>query len=313
MSQIADALIQAGLVAQKAEDALRQSALIRAQNRLPLAARRGDLDGLRQEIENGADPKLFYGDRTALMIAACARPESEACVRFLIPLSDPAATSDAGDDALMFAARYGHAEVVRALLPVCDPLRVESGGQSALAMAAAYCQAQALEALIPVSNPLQADLAGATPLILAAQAGFPDGVRLLLPVSDPAATDVRGADALWHAVHGDESRELCNEHVDCVEALAERASLERLLARNSDGKTLVELASETLGWDAGRDARSLEIADALLRAIARKERAALAAAADSQAGRRPPAAIPLGSDFPNALDQNCAPNPSRRL
>jgi ankyrin repeat protein len=72
-----------------------------------------------------------------------------------------------GTTALMLAARLGRTACLRVLVPLSDPLAVAKQGYSALVIAAQrmWPAVDCVEALLPLSSPLETDSNGGTALI----------------------------------------------------------------------------------------------------------------------------------------------------
>jgi hypothetical protein len=269
-----------------ADEARRAAERRKAQLDLALAARSGDARALRRALDNGADPTERVAGQTPLMVAASSGRDAGACVRLLLPGSNPLATTDAGEDALMAAASAGAAEAIAILLPVSRPLRANAHGQTALALSVLHGRFSAFRLLLPASDPRQANTHGVTPLMAAACVGAQRFVSPLLAGSDLLACDNIGRDALAHAVFGDHARYLAEDAPACVRAIAEAAPLSRLTALGAGGLSLIELAQTGLGVFGGAvDDRIAEIVDILRLTIAAKERDALLGVAAEPARR----------------------------
>jgi ankyrin repeat protein len=148
---------------------------------------------------------------TPLMVAAGSASGSAAAVRALLKHgANPRALSEAGVDALWYAAGAGDPERVEALLVLGgDPHAVSTDGRSVVAVAARAGSAETLRLLLRegASPHPPGGLAGyaraagdAIPLFAAATAGSADCVRMLLDLgADAAAPDSAGQTALMHA------------------------------------------------------------------------------------------------------------------
>jgi hypothetical protein len=173
---------------------------------------------------------------TPLMRAAEAK--SPACVRLLLPCSDPKARGPEGMTALMCAARAGSVSCARLLLPVSDELATDDDGKNALAWAVGNSQIECVRLLASRSAAAQPDAAGRDALIVAAGLAREKArkalVEILLPVSNPSARDCFQWTALMHACVMDDRR--------CVELLAPRSDLG---AKSQAGTTARGLAIDS--------------------------------------------------------------------
>lgn len=139
--------------------------------------------------------------------AAASRGDAAACSRVLAEGASAAHVNFEGANALMMAAREGHLACVKVLLPHSDPDQRCLRKLSAMDWAAMEGHIPCLKALIPSSNPSFQNSLGRTALGLAIQAGNASVVELLLPVTDLSLTDSLHGDfakiARHHASNGE--------------------------------------------------------------------------------------------------------------
>lgn len=140
--------------------------------RLTSAAADGDLEALRKS----ATPKLCQladaRGSSALNWAACMG--HTACVRFLIPLSNPRHADIDGVTPLMSSAMNGYRECAELLLPHSDPNAQDAQGYSALMHAAANNRRSCVEILMGNTHIQLANRQGQTASDLALAKGYPD-------------------------------------------------------------------------------------------------------------------------------------------
>ena len=135
-----------------------------AQDKLRHAVESNNLPLLREALAEGADPlkhESFCWDRTPLIEAAFAR--HPAVIRELLPLSDPGATDEDGDTALIVACYLGDLESVLALLPQSDPKHLNKLDNNALHAAAYSGHAECARALLPIATRTPPDTEGTPP------------------------------------------------------------------------------------------------------------------------------------------------------
>lgn len=113
------------------------------QERLLLSAKRGDLQGVMDSINEGASP--LEGNSAALRWSAAFGHID--CLEYLIPVSNPRAIDSM---ALQWAAKHGHPRCVEALLAVSNPC---ADGSWALLWALMNGHAECIRLLLPVSKP----------------------------------------------------------------------------------------------------------------------------------------------------------------
>jgi ankyrin repeat protein len=188
------------------------------------AAGAGDLGELARLLDAGVDIDARADTRmgkyarkaeqralTPLMVAAGSAGGTADAVRALLKRgANPRACSEAGVDALWYAAGTGDPERVEALLALGgDPHAVSTDERSVVAVAARTGRAETVRRLLRegASPHPPAGLAGyagvpgnAIPLFAAAMAGSADCVRMLLDHgADAGAQDNAGQTALMHA------------------------------------------------------------------------------------------------------------------
>jgi hypothetical protein len=129
--------------------------------RLMEAAGSGDLSGLIQALDGGANAKWDGSEA----LARAAWGGHVECVELLIEVSD----AKAGDSwALRQAAESGHVECVRLLMEVVD---AKWDGSAALGAAAAEGHSECVRLLLPASDPLAVGIDGLDAAGLARQGG----------------------------------------------------------------------------------------------------------------------------------------------
>jgi len=153
-------------------------------SQLLLAAKAGDLEGVRVALKDGADINVSNtSGETALFLAADQGQLD--VVKFFLEKGALVNTKDStyGATALCMAAQNGHAEIVKLLLAngaeVNDQLR---DGRTALWQAANKGRTEVVRVLLENGANVQMKRTAdaVTPLIIAAQDGHTDVVRLLL-------------------------------------------------------------------------------------------------------------------------------------
>jgi len=119
------------------------------------AAGEGNLGLMQQWVARGANPKAVNPaariQQTALCDAAAAKADSEECVKWLWPLSDPKHVSQWGS-ALHWALMGGNLAALRLLIPVCDASALDKEGQTALMKAVNLGSVEGVKLMIPASD-----------------------------------------------------------------------------------------------------------------------------------------------------------------
>jgi ankyrin repeat protein len=137
-------------------------------------------------LEHGGESLAGRGPRrgqTSLHLAAEA--DAEACLRLLLPKSDPNGQDGRGDTPLMAASRSGAKKCANLLLPLSDWQRNNRQGRNALHVAAEAGDASTLRALATPENAKARGADGLDAMRLAAQAGRAECVRALLELKKP--------------------------------------------------------------------------------------------------------------------------------
>lgn len=99
------------------------------------AAKSGSFNEVKRCLsEARCDPwrKNVDGKSALMWAAGCG---CKACVKLLLPVSNPLAQDNDGFSALMYAAEHGDKDCVKLLLPQSDLLAVDDDGRSALMIA----------------------------------------------------------------------------------------------------------------------------------------------------------------------------------
>jgi ankyrin repeat protein len=285
----------------------------RVQRELIRAVRTGDADGALLALKKGAEPD-FPDEKgcTPLMVAAMTRNAD--CARLLLPTANASLTDQNGRQALLWAVRgqdfsalanvkpgawERSLECVKLLLGTSDPMQADHQGETPLIAAAQSGLSECVELLLPLSDAKHVrQIDGRTALIAAATVDSADCVRLLLARSDLLAADDDGMTALhWAAASSDENVECLDlllgagasvaaakdkrgqSALHMAAAIGSPLAVERLLqqidprARNAQGQTALDFAASQR-----EDDHKQAIVDALLKAIAEKERGDLATA-----------------------------------
>lgn len=115
---------------------------------------------------------------------------------------DALSSDEDGITGLMHAAYQGHGACVKLLLPVSDPLCKDNNDLTALIRAASAGHFDCVQLLLPVSDPHAKDKRGMTALMRSATYGHFACTQILLPVSDISAQDRYGRDARTSAAQG---------------------------------------------------------------------------------------------------------------
>jgi ankyrin repeat protein len=223
-------------------------------------------------VEVGASPSAKdEGGNTALTLAV--RAGREETLGALLGACDPNEPGPGGATPLAAAAEQGRLECLRRLLadPRCDARAKDEEGRDALMWAARHGHAACIDALISVSDPTAADGRGKTALMHAAWKGEEESVALLLPVSDPTAVDDQGYTALMEAIHngdlatlrrlletsdpntqdnsGHTALNIATDLPDRVAAVAILLPVSDLSVRNKRGRTPLETAVKWENWE----------------------------------------------------------------
>jgi len=158
------------------------------------AAMNGDLEAVRELLEQGADVNLAQGDGMTALHWAAEVGDVEMVGMLLDAGADLEGVTRIGDyTPLHVASEAGHGEVVRALLEAgADVLaRRAFAGTTALHLAAASGSVSSIEALVGFGAEIDARESewGQTPLIFAASLNRVEAVKMLLAKgADPSLT-----------------------------------------------------------------------------------------------------------------------------
>lgn len=169
----------------------------------PRVARSGRVDPLRDIQGKTLRKASDLGDAGAVERMLKGQPTFAQRKLGVLDAPPIAERPDAGGrDALMLAARRGHAECVASLLPFANPRRRDLTGKTALMHAAESSSVESVRLLLPASNVSARDRLGLTALMWAAKSRF-EGCQildLLLPGSVAEAVDHIGRNASFYAV-----------------------------------------------------------------------------------------------------------------
>lgn len=168
---------------------------------LVLAARDGDLETVRAELERGADPDLRMGNETALMNASL-QGHAEVVRLLLEAGADPSAGIHPGATwtALRFAAMNGRLAALELLLEH-EPAPPDAALREALQVAAEHGRPVTVTRLVEAGADIAAaDADGTSPLMRASRGGHPQTISVLARLGAPLdAQDRKGRTALMFA------------------------------------------------------------------------------------------------------------------
>ncbi len=167
------------------------------------AARRGDVAGVRLELQRGADVNTLEADGTTALHWAAYRNDVEIADALVRAGARVDVANRYGVRPLALAATGGHAAIVRFLLEAgADPNTQQSDGETVLMLAARSGSAGAVEALLARGAAVDAreSLRAQTALMWAAAEGHDDVIRALVAKgADLAARSKNGFTPLLFA------------------------------------------------------------------------------------------------------------------
>jgi len=198
------------------------------------------LDAVRLLLA-ACDPKISDKDgRTPYLEAV--RLGSAEMLELLAPKSDEKATTH-GRDALMVAAREGHAHLIPSLLKTCDPLAMDLAGVDALKWAILYEKTAVVALLSPFSDLRRKDKNGATAFSLAVERGAAECADLLL-----AGAEMDDIQAAFDTLGRKDGRTLMPRAMALLEGVAIEQAM-GAMASKSAAKPSAERAEASAGVD----------------------------------------------------------------